>query len=143
MTLPVATTDTDITTTYHINDNLAELQPLFSGQVGQEVAVRVLQQLERHGQMVLLEDALIVVHDSKFVICNDSFAKSSKTAGLVNCDPLQVIQSRTPNVFDGYLNEEVYSLELIKYWFVKPGWSTSWMAPAKIAASTSRSEKTS
>ncbi len=30
-----------------------------------------------------------------------------------------------------------YSLVLIRYWLVSPGWSTSWMAAEKMAAITS------
>lgn len=34
--------------------------------------------------------------------------------------------------------KNMHSLELIRYWLVRPGWSTSWIAQAKIAANVSR-----
>lgn len=36
----------------------------------------------------------------------------------------------------------LFLLVLIKYWFVNPGWSTSWIAAEKIAAITSKGVKT-
>jgi len=35
-----------------------------------------------------------------------------------------------------------YSLVLMRYWLVKPGWSTSWMAAEKTAAITSNGVNT-
>lgn len=55
---------------YHINDDLAELQPLFFGQAAEEVAVGVLQQLERDSQMVLLQHTFVIVHNGQLIICN-------------------------------------------------------------------------
>lgn len=54
--------------THHIDNDLSELQPLFLRQAAQKVAVRVLKKFERDGQMVLLQNALVVVHNGQFVV---------------------------------------------------------------------------
>lgn len=47
---------------YHVNHHLPERLPLFLGQVLEDVTVLLLQQFETHGQVVVLQDGFVVVH---------------------------------------------------------------------------------
>lgn len=48
---------------YHVNDHLAQGLALFLVKTAENVAVWILKQLECHGEMVVLEHRLVVVHE--------------------------------------------------------------------------------
>ncbi len=50
----------------HVNDGLAKHLPLLLVQIVYDVARLVLQKLEGHGQVVVFEYGLVVVHDGEF-----------------------------------------------------------------------------
>ena len=51
---------------YHIDDHFPERLSLLVGQIAEYVAVGVLQQFERHGQMMVLQHRFVVVQQSQF-----------------------------------------------------------------------------
>lgn len=115
---------------YHVNDHLAQRLPLFFGEVLEDVAVVFLQQLESHSQVMVLQHGFIVVHQRQLRVCVEV-----KTVSLVCvfffCKVTELAVSN-----------DFHLLVLIRNWFDTPGWSTSWMAAAKMAARISRSVKT-
>ena len=50
---------------YHVNDHLPQGLSLLLAQVDKNITVLVLNQLERHSQMVIFQNGLIVVHQGK------------------------------------------------------------------------------
>ena len=50
---------------HHVDDHLAKRLPLFLGEVLEDVTVVLLQQLEAHGQVMVLQDRRVVVHQSQ------------------------------------------------------------------------------
>ena len=50
---------------HHVDHHLPHARPLLAGQVAEDVALRQLQQLEGHGQVVVLQHGLVVVHDGE------------------------------------------------------------------------------
>ena len=48
-----------------VDDELAEALPLPLVQVLEDVAVLLVQQLEAHGQVVVLQDRLVVIHEGQ------------------------------------------------------------------------------
>ena len=99
---------------YHVNDHLSEGLPLFLGQVTEDITVGALQQLEGDGQVVVLQHRLVVVHQRQL-------------------GAWRVV---------GSAQEGRDSLVLIRYWLVRPGWSTSWIAAENRAVITSRGVNT-
>ena len=51
---------------HHVDDHLPERLALLFAEIGEDVAVGVLQQLEGHGQVVVLQHRLVVVHQRQF-----------------------------------------------------------------------------
>ena len=50
---------------HHVYDHLAQRELLLLAEVGEDVTVVLLQQLEAHGQVVVLQHRLVVVHQSQ------------------------------------------------------------------------------
>lgn len=55
---------------HHVDDHLAQALPLALAEVLENVAVVFLQQLEAHGQVVILQHRLVIVHERQFRICS-------------------------------------------------------------------------
>jgi len=53
-------------TTHHIDDQFPQALSLPLAQVLEDVTVLLVQQLEAHGQVMVLQHRLIVVHQRKF-----------------------------------------------------------------------------
>lgn len=49
----------------HVDDELAQALPLPLGEVLEDVTVFLVQKLEAHGEMMVLQDGLIVVHEGQ------------------------------------------------------------------------------
>jgi hypothetical protein len=63
---------------YHFSETLS----LFAIQSNQEIAIPVLKQFECHGQMVLLQHGLIIVHYGQFILGIDQILIGE--SGMVN-----------------------------------------------------------
>ena len=72
--------------TYHIYDHSPQHLPLFCGQAGEDITAVFRQELERHGQMVVLQHGLVVVHQGQL------------RAGV---DQILVGETRVVHVVDG------------------------------------------
>ena len=51
--------------THHVDDQLAEALPLPLGEVLEDVTVVLVEELEAHGQVVVLQHRLVVVHEGQ------------------------------------------------------------------------------
>lgn len=118
--------------TYHVDDHLSKCLPLFLVQIAEDVAIGTLQKFERHCQMVVLQYRFVVIHESQF----GTYAGHERS--FINEQfyfPLFVLQYRLLRTNGAF---GVFILVLIRNWLVRPGWSTSWMVAAKMAAMISR-----
>ena len=61
---------------YHINDHFSHGQPLLPAQVLEDITVFVLHEFERHGQVVILQHRLIIVHQGKLRTWKRKFNKN-------------------------------------------------------------------
>ena len=50
---------------YHINDHLPQGLSLLLAQVDKDITFRILHELKRHSQMVILQHGLVIVHQSQ------------------------------------------------------------------------------
>ena len=57
---------------HHVDDHLAQALPLALAEVLEDVTVVFLQQLEAHGQVVILQHRLVIVHERQFRIWGPS-----------------------------------------------------------------------
>jgi hypothetical protein len=48
--------------THHVYDHFTECLPLLPAQIHKDITVGVLEELEGHGQVVVLQHALVIVH---------------------------------------------------------------------------------
>lgn len=55
--------------THHVDDHSAKGLPLFLRQVLEDVAVFPLEQLKPYGQVMVLENGFVVVHERQFRVC--------------------------------------------------------------------------
>lgn len=53
----------------HVNDELAEALALPFGEVLEDVTVLLVQQLEAHSQVVVLQNRLVVIHQRQLRVC--------------------------------------------------------------------------
>ena len=71
---------------YHVNDHLPDHLPLLLGKVDKDVALWVLQYLEGDGQVMVLKNRLVIVHEGQLA---------------ARVDEILVCQSRVVHVVDG------------------------------------------
>ena len=83
-------------------------------EIDKDITFWVLEELEGDGQVVVLQHRLVVVHQRQL-------------------GAWRVV---------GSAQEGRDSLVLIRYWLVRPGWSTSWIAAENRAVITSRGVNT-
>ena len=87
--------------THHVDDQLAEALSLPLAQVLEDVTVLLVEQLEAHGQVVVLQHRLVVVHQGQLRVCGRESVTHTHTQGLTHSRPKDRPSSHSVANIDG------------------------------------------